>query len=390
MNASEAEKLLGGYATGTLTKAERSSLFAAALGDQELFNALADEEVLRELLEDPQARAQLIAALNKTSKVVPFWRRPAVMSLAAGLLVAVGGSLVVYRSNISPQRAMEPSQERQAAPKDKAKPAEAAKLGELAGKAKAEPPPSAPASTLAAKQESRRAQPAKELGKDADAAQPVQLPSPKPPVAPASPAPAAVPAEEAAHDKVAESKADELRAPARLQSQPAPAPQAAAGAGALGGNAFARRKEAKKASEAPKTERQDGFAYTAQGLAAGAVGGAPAGGMNLTSEKPASTPTWSTEPMAPGYLRLKVRWSPGGQLYLLHRSPSGAVTLVPGTTTPAESGVQLSTFTCRTGAREALDLYQLPQAVENPAALPERGPVPGFRVRVWPAEKNSP
>ena len=33
MTRSEAEKLLGGYATGTLTEDERRRLFAAALGD---------------------------------------------------------------------------------------------------------------------------------------------------------------------------------------------------------------------------------------------------------------------------------------------------------------------------------------------------------------------
>ena len=39
------EKLLGGYATDTLTEEERKELFAAALRDQSLFNALAEGEV---------------------------------------------------------------------------------------------------------------------------------------------------------------------------------------------------------------------------------------------------------------------------------------------------------------------------------------------------------
>jgi len=56
MKRAEAMKLLGGYATGTLTEAERKLLFEAALGDQELFEALADEEALRELLSDPRVR----------------------------------------------------------------------------------------------------------------------------------------------------------------------------------------------------------------------------------------------------------------------------------------------------------------------------------------------
>ena len=55
-------RLLGGYATGTLTEAERRALFEASLHDQQLFEALADEEALRELLEDPAARAALLQA----------------------------------------------------------------------------------------------------------------------------------------------------------------------------------------------------------------------------------------------------------------------------------------------------------------------------------------
>jgi len=36
MTQEEIHKLLGGYATNTLTEAERNALFAAALDDQEL------------------------------------------------------------------------------------------------------------------------------------------------------------------------------------------------------------------------------------------------------------------------------------------------------------------------------------------------------------------
>jgi hypothetical protein len=55
-------KLLGGYATGTLTEDERKQLFEAAIHDQQLFEALADEEALKELLEDSAARAELLRA----------------------------------------------------------------------------------------------------------------------------------------------------------------------------------------------------------------------------------------------------------------------------------------------------------------------------------------
>lgn len=73
MSREDAERLLGGYAAGTLTPEEREALFAAALDDQELFNALAQEEPLRELLEEPAARAQLLRALDDAP--VSWWRR---------------------------------------------------------------------------------------------------------------------------------------------------------------------------------------------------------------------------------------------------------------------------------------------------------------------------
>src|SRR5262245_36881056 len=77
------EKLLGGYATGTLTDEERKALFQAALHDQVLFNALADDQALKELLDDPSSRQRLLSALesleetqDKSSRwgaLVPAW-----------------------------------------------------------------------------------------------------------------------------------------------------------------------------------------------------------------------------------------------------------------------------------------------------------------------------
>ncbi|MBY0373899.1 MAG: hypothetical protein K2Q23_07880, partial [Bryobacteraceae bacterium] len=65
MNDADLKQLLGGYATNTLTPGERDRLFAAALEDQELFNALADEQALKELLEDPEARGYLKEAVSE-------------------------------------------------------------------------------------------------------------------------------------------------------------------------------------------------------------------------------------------------------------------------------------------------------------------------------------
>jgi hypothetical protein len=90
MRPEEIRKLIGGYATGTLTEAEREALFAAALDDQELFNELAGEESLRELLSDPAARAEMLAAVAPRPRVWAWWR-PAVAALA----VATIGTVIV-------------------------------------------------------------------------------------------------------------------------------------------------------------------------------------------------------------------------------------------------------------------------------------------------------
>ncbi len=64
MTPDEARKLVGGYATGSLTESERQLLYEAALEDQALFDELAREHELKELLEEPGARERLIAALT--------------------------------------------------------------------------------------------------------------------------------------------------------------------------------------------------------------------------------------------------------------------------------------------------------------------------------------
>jgi hypothetical protein len=74
MSREEIRKLLGGYATDTLTAEERQALFAAALEDQELFDALGREQSLRDLLRDPAARAHLLAALDAPAPA-PWYRR---------------------------------------------------------------------------------------------------------------------------------------------------------------------------------------------------------------------------------------------------------------------------------------------------------------------------
>jgi hypothetical protein len=87
MNRETIQKLLGGYATGTLTPEEQQALFAAALDDQELFDALAREQSLRDLLRDPAARAHVLMALNTAA---PRWYQ-ARWWLPAAAAVAMAG-----------------------------------------------------------------------------------------------------------------------------------------------------------------------------------------------------------------------------------------------------------------------------------------------------------
>jgi hypothetical protein len=94
MNRDEIRKLLGGYATGTLTEAEQKLLFEAALDDQELFEELEREQALKEMLEQPGARSRLIAALEPAETVEKsWWRKPwpwaAAATVAMGVVIAV-------------------------------------------------------------------------------------------------------------------------------------------------------------------------------------------------------------------------------------------------------------------------------------------------------------
>ncbi len=111
MRARDIEKLLGGYATGTLTDAERSALFEAALTNQDLFNALADEQALKDLLDDPGARSELLAALEDRraslrERLAAWTRRPAAWAMAgscAALAVAIGVVRTMQQPAAPPQ-----------------------------------------------------------------------------------------------------------------------------------------------------------------------------------------------------------------------------------------------------------------------------------------------
>src|ERR1017187_10557112 len=113
MSAEAIKKLLGGYATGTLTADEQQALFAAALQDQELFDALAREQSLRDLLRDPAARAELLSALDPpASRVVGFWQwlgRPVVAGLATAGVAAIAIVAVWQGTRVGSVKRAEPA-----------------------------------------------------------------------------------------------------------------------------------------------------------------------------------------------------------------------------------------------------------------------------------------
>jgi hypothetical protein len=105
MNRDEIQKLLGGYATGTLTAEEQELLFAAALEDQELFDALAREQSLRDLLRDPAARAHVLASMGaKRSPWYGWLLRPAAVTAMTAIVLAVG--LLSWRATRKPKPVM--------------------------------------------------------------------------------------------------------------------------------------------------------------------------------------------------------------------------------------------------------------------------------------------
>ena len=97
------EQILGGYATDTLTEEENRQLMEAALHDQALFDALADEEALKALLTDPQTRQRILASLEESQKTLwvassgsswfSWFRQPSSLSWM-GSIAAMGLALI--------------------------------------------------------------------------------------------------------------------------------------------------------------------------------------------------------------------------------------------------------------------------------------------------------
>lgn len=350
MRHPDPEKLLGGYAAGILTETEKTALFAAALEHQELFDALADEEALRELLADPTTRRHLLALLEepRAQRPIPLWRRPATLGLAAGLLLMVTTSLVMWQR----EHPVLPSP------------------GASFAKTEADAAPSAAAGlgTAARKQATKDSDPEPAPSKPMDIS------------APATPAPLA-------------NRATEV---------PSPAPQKAEAALKPDGEAKKRMptegllEVAAAAAPTDRTETKTSTSFatekreepptqpTLEGNAALARS-ATAGGASALSRakgKAIPVPTWVLEPIGNGELRLTLTWATGNHLYLLKRTPLGTESLAPQATTVDPGGTTRSVFVFALSAQEHLDLYLLHRPEPHPESLPAAGAVDGYRKRV--------
>ncbi|MBI3132228.1 MAG: hypothetical protein HYZ13_12985 [Acidobacteria bacterium] len=358
----DAEKLLGGYATGTLTEAERRELFAAALEHQVLFDALADEEALRELLADPAARAELLAALAEAPapKVLPFWRRhPGALGLAASLLIAVTAGLAYLRSPQLP-------------PQPRPAPAPPTAL-----EASPQPDPSVPRRDAEAppKPEPRRRQ--APLGyslppTEAAGRPPANLP--EAPAAAAKPMPATPPPPPPpALDKGnADTFADAARAEQAFSKE----------------EAKARQLERKAIQAVPSEAAASGLAATTPALQERIAAAPEARGGALAPKAaaaPAPTgdaaPTWALETAQDGSLQLSVRHLPGTHAILLRRTPGGAVLVSSLPDSSRFQGRRITTFPLPADPGP-MDLYILAALPLEPLKLPAEGPIGGFRARI--------
>lgn len=100
--------LLGGHATGSLSAEEKRRLYRTALDDQALFDALMDEEPLREVLEDPAAAARMRAVLAEEpprgwlAVLSSGWMTAAAAALLVAAAIPLVGLLLERRSPREP------------------------------------------------------------------------------------------------------------------------------------------------------------------------------------------------------------------------------------------------------------------------------------------------
>ncbi|MEO8659956.1 MAG: hypothetical protein ABI693_15910 [Bryobacteraceae bacterium] len=326
MNRPEAEKLLGGYATGTLTEAEKAELFSAALDHQELFDALADEEMLREILADPGARQRLLAALPEPQRV-SWWgwlRRPAALGLAASLAGAlvVGVALWMYSSRAD-RPVVEMADVRTA-------PVPAPPENRPQAKAVVQAPPK-----VSKRQEAKPIAPREEK---------VELAQP---------------------DQLALRARSEASAENRLTDQSAEVKQKAREVrGVIGG--------------------------VVGGVPAFTPAAPPTALYRIAKEAARAVPIANLERMDSGQARLTVTSPAGGVLYVAARKGSTVDLLTAQQSIAGPSGTTEARYEFPLAGVDAVDLYVLPVAISNPLTLPANGSGGGYYRRVYPDEKTLP
>ena len=260
-------RLLGGYATGTLSEAQRKLLFEAALEDQELFDELARDQALKELLEAPGVKQRLLASIESRPHA-EWWKHPLPWAMGgAALAVSAGLMAIVFLTQSgSRPRPSGPTEVAQARPPVIAE---------------------APSAPVVTRQE---AQPLPRLQNEPKAAKPV------PPGG--TPSPAAAP-------------------PPKVQNEPKPAPQAEA---TTTGQVAAENKTA-----AAPVGGAGGGGGARDGLAGGVVGAAVS-----PTAPPTPRALAARAPLAPGRFAFDysihdgvLRIIPGSDGYLLVRAIVG-------------------------------------------------------------------
>ncbi len=101
MNQEEFDRLLSEYSGGIISEADRNLLFQEALQNPERFEALAEEEHLREVFADPHFQQELLAELQPKAKPVVAWFRPWQLALGGTLASALLGTFIAWRNQPS-------------------------------------------------------------------------------------------------------------------------------------------------------------------------------------------------------------------------------------------------------------------------------------------------
>jgi len=244
MEREQLNRLLAEYATGGLTEEEKKRLFTAALADQELFDALMEEDAVRELIELPGARGRLLDALEETPVAArPAPAQPRWLAWAAGIGILFASGAITYMM-FEGTTLRELAQARPEAPRE----------------TKPFVPPPAPVAK--ARPATVEAPPPIVVDKRAPEAPPVAINIPLPKAPPPALTEAA-PAKEAAMADVGlpvRSERDQFPQAFRenAERRAAPRPAGIASGGSALGTAMAKAEVAKKAAPAPSLWRRTG------------------------------------------------------------------------------------------------------------------------------------